>query len=181
MLYSEDGDWLLKDNASPASAWAPLEVEATRQKLDLPKDDYIGSLFFHIKHQLAEFAGRARRFNMEIVLSAIDLLVLPDLLDIMGMDDLRFDRVETSNVMDTLGPAEIISIWGPRLNFRNPCSTLLMYSMNWAFHVSGGRADVQGPNEMMDTMAELIDYLVSTANPTHMPYFSLNICFICSN
>ncbi|KAG8958726.1 hypothetical protein FRC00_002368 [Tulasnella sp. 408] len=159
LLYSEDGDWLLKDNANPASAWAPLEVEATRQKLDLPEEDYIGSLFFHIKDQLAEFAGRARRFNMEIVLSAIDLRALPDLLEIMGMDDIRFDRVETSNVMDTLGPAEIISTWGPYLNPRNPCSTLLMYSMNWAFHVPGGRADGQGPNGVMDTMAELIDYL----------------------
>ncbi|KAG9035257.1 hypothetical protein FS837_001993 [Tulasnella sp. UAMH 9824] len=112
---------------------------------------------------------------MEIVLSAIDLQVLPDLLDIMGMDELRFDRVETSNVMDTLGPAEIISTWGPRLNCRNPCSTLLMYSMNWAFHISGGRADVQEPNRMMDTMAELVDYLgvSGEGKPAKPPPFSL--------
>lgn len=69
LLYSEHGDWLLKDNANPASAWSPLEVEATRQKLGLPDEDYIGSLFFYIKEQLTEFARRARRFNMVVALS----------------------------------------------------------------------------------------------------------------
>ncbi|KAG9021720.1 hypothetical protein FS837_007025 [Tulasnella sp. UAMH 9824] len=112
---------------------------------------------------------------MEVVVSAIDLRGLPELLDVMRLNDLRFDRVETSNVMDILGPAEIISIWGPRLNRRNPCSTLLMYSMNWAFNVSGGRADAQDTNGIIDSMAELIDYLDigREANPAKPPPFSL--------
>ncbi|KAG9005482.1 hypothetical protein FRB90_010369 [Tulasnella sp. 427] len=159
LLYSEDGEWLLKDNASPASAWAPLEVEAMRQTLDLPDEDYIGSLFFYIKAQLTEFARRARRFNLVVVLSAIDMQVLPELLDVMGMPDLRFDRVETSNVMDTLGPSSIISVWGPRLNRLNPHSALLMYSMNWPFQVWGGTAESQGRNEVSRMISDLGEYL----------------------
>ncbi|KAG8952322.1 hypothetical protein FRC04_004750 [Tulasnella sp. 424] len=159
LLYSEDAEWLLKDNANPAAAWSPLEVEAMRQKLNLPDEDYIGNLFFHIKAQLTEFARRARRFNLVVILSAVDLRILPQILDAAEMEDLTFDRVETSNVMDTLGPSAIISTWGPRLNRRNPHSALLMYSMNWAFRVSGGMAEAQWPRGLLKTMTELGNYL----------------------
>ncbi|KAG8998738.1 hypothetical protein FRB90_012249 [Tulasnella sp. 427] len=158
LLYSEDGEWLLKDNACPASAWAPLEVEAMRQRLDLPDEDYIGNLFFYIKAQLTEFARRARRFNLVVVLSAVDMQVLPEVLGVMGMPDLRFDRVETSSAMDTLGPSPIISVWGPRLNRRNPHSALLMYSMNWLFQVWGGTAESQGRNKVSRTILNLGEY-----------------------
>lgn len=85
--------------------------------------------------------------------------LLPEFLDLSEMSDLRFDRVETSNVMDSLGASEIISIWGPRLNRLNPYSTLLMYSMNWA-HVSGSLADSQAEEDLRRMMMVLTSYLV---------------------
>ncbi|KAG8909828.1 hypothetical protein FRC01_006709 [Tulasnella sp. 417] len=175
LLYSEDGKWLLKDNASPAAAWSPLEVEAMRKRLNLPQEDYMGNLFFYVKDQLTEFAKRARRFKMFVFLSAVDLRVLPTFLDLGDMGNLRFDRVETSNVMDTVGPSAIISAWGPRLNRFNPSSTLIMYSMNWPFYVPGGMAECQGPNDLMKNFMELASYLGSRegARRAKLPSISL--------
>ncbi|KAG8913122.1 hypothetical protein FRC01_004727 [Tulasnella sp. 417] len=175
LLYSEDGEWLLKDNASPAAAWSPLEVEAMRKRLNLPQEDYMGNLFFYVKDQLTEFAKRARRFKIFVFLSAVDLRVLPKFLDLGGMGNLRFDRVEASNVMDTVGPSVIISAWGPRLNRLNPSSTLLMYSMNWPFYVPGGMAESQGPNDLMKNFMELASYLGSRegARRAKLPSISL--------
>ncbi|KAG8898306.1 hypothetical protein FRC01_010954 [Tulasnella sp. 417] len=161
LLYSEDGEWLLKDNASPATAWDPLEVNKTRQKLKLPEEDYMGNLFFHIKHELVEFIKRVRRFNLKVFLFSMDLLVLPEFLDIMSKETgkITFDRVETSNVMDTVGPSAILSSWGPRLNRDNPHSCLLMYSMNWAMRIPGGHVESLGRDKVEKTMAQVFDYL----------------------
>ncbi|KAG8986466.1 hypothetical protein FRB90_003990, partial [Tulasnella sp. 427] len=161
LLYSEDAEWLLMDSANPCLAWDPLEVEATRKKRGLPDEDYFGSLFFHIKQELVEFITRARRFNLSVLLFSVDLNVLPQLLDLVteGKPKLMFDRVETSNVMDTTGPSSIISSWGPRLNRTNPHSALLMYSMNFALKVKDGAAENQPPNKMTNMVMQLTNYL----------------------
>ncbi|KAG9040491.1 hypothetical protein FS837_000559, partial [Tulasnella sp. UAMH 9824] len=115
LLYSEHGQWLLTDSANPVQAWDPLEVEYTRKKKGLPDEDYFGSLFFHVKQQLVDFIARARQFKLSVLLFSVDLNTLPELLDLAmeGKQKLMFDRVETSNVMDTTGPSSIISTWGP--------------------------------------------------------------------
>ncbi|KAG8986472.1 hypothetical protein FRB90_003979 [Tulasnella sp. 427] len=157
----KDAEWLLMDSANPCLAWDPLEVEATRKKRGLPDEDYFGSLFFHIKQELVEFITRARRFNLSVLLFSVDLNVLPQLLDLVmqGKPKLMFDRVETSNVMDTTGPSSIISSWGPRLNRSNPHSALLMYSMNFALKVKDGAAENQPPNKMTNMVMQLTNYL----------------------
>ncbi|KAG8952323.1 hypothetical protein FRC04_004751 [Tulasnella sp. 424] len=162
LLYSEKGEWLLKDNANPAVAWDPLEVNATRQRLKLPEEDYTGNLFFHIKHQLVEFIKRVRGFKLTVFLLSMDLLDLPEFLDLLSDNStkqLTFDRVETSNVMDTVGPSAILATWAPRLNRDNPHSCLLMYSMNWPFKVSGGTVESLGREKVQKLMMQLADYL----------------------
>ncbi|KIO27792.1 hypothetical protein M407DRAFT_22966 [Tulasnella calospora MUT 4182] len=161
LLYSEDGEWLLKDNASPATAWDPLEVDKTRQRSKLPEEDYMGNLFFHIKHQLVEFIKRVRSFKLKVFLFSIDLLVLPEFLNLLGKEtrQIKFDRVETSNVMDTLGPSPILASWGPRLNRDNPHSCLLMYSMNWAMKIPGGHVESLGRDKVQKTMMQVATYL----------------------
>ncbi|KAG8925128.1 hypothetical protein FRC00_004311 [Tulasnella sp. 408] len=161
LLYSEDAEWLLADSASPVQAWDPLEVEDTRKKMGLPDEDYFGSLFFHIKQQLVDFIARARQFKLSVLLFSVDLNTLPELLDLAmeGKQRLMFDRVETSNVMDTTGPSSIISTWGPRLNRKNPHSALLLYSMNFSGKVKDGRAEKQPQDKMGKMMMELTSYL----------------------
>ncbi|KAG9050337.1 hypothetical protein FS837_006209 [Tulasnella sp. UAMH 9824] len=163
LLYSANGEWLLKDNASPAMAWDPLEVNKTRQGLKLPEEDYMGNLFFHIKHQLIEFIKRVRRFKLAVFLFSMDLLVLPEILGVgvstEEKSQMTFDRVETSNVMDTLGPSPILASWGTRLNRDNPHSCLLMYSMNWPMKVPGGHVDSLGMDKKQKIMMQVATYL----------------------
>lgn len=169
LLYSEDAEWLLMDSASPVQAWNPLEVEQTRKQKGLPDEDYFGNLFFHIKQQLVDFIIRARRFKLSVLLFSVDLNILPELLDLAmkGRPKLMFDRVETSNVMDTTGPSSIISNWGPRLNRKNPHAALLMYSMNFALKVKDGAAETQPKDKMSKMLIDLSSYLVSPP-----PYWS---------
>ncbi|KAG8929397.1 hypothetical protein FRC01_004405 [Tulasnella sp. 417] len=161
LLYSADGKWLLTDSASPVFAWNPLDVEGTRKHKGLPDEDYFGSLFFHIKQQLVDFISRARRFNLSILLFSTNLHSLPGLVDLAmeGRRKLMFDRVETSNVMDTTGASPIISNWGPCLNRKNPHATLLMYSKHYPIMVNNGTAESQ-PRDKINRMAmELYSYL----------------------
>ncbi|KAG8917365.1 hypothetical protein FRC00_013704, partial [Tulasnella sp. 408] len=161
LLYSEDAEWLLMDSASPVQAWSPLEVEETRKQRGLPDKDYFGNLFFHIKQQLVDFITRARRFKLSVLLFSVDLNILPELLDLAmkGKPKLMFDRVETSNVMDTTGPSSIISNWGRRLNRENPHAALLMYSMNFALKVKDGAAETQPKDKVSKMFIELSSYL----------------------
>ncbi|KAG9037512.1 hypothetical protein FS837_001432 [Tulasnella sp. UAMH 9824] len=161
LLYSEDAEWLLMDSASPVQAWSPLEVEETRKQKGLPDEDYFGNLFFHIKQQLEDFITRARRFKLSVLLFSVDLNILPEVLDLAmkGKPKLMFDRVETSNVMDTTGPSSIISNWGPRLNRKNPHAALLMYSMNFALKVKDGAAETQPEDKVTKMFMELSSYL----------------------
>lgn len=110
-----------------------------------------------------EFITRARRFNLSVHLFSVDLNHLPQLLDVTmeGTPKITFDRVETSNVMDTTGPSSIISTWGPRLNRKNPHAALLMYSMNYHEKVQGAEVTSQGPDNYMKMVLELSTYLVS--------------------
>ncbi|KAG8952336.1 hypothetical protein FRC04_004764 [Tulasnella sp. 424] len=162
LLYSADAEWLLADNASPVFAWDPLEVEKTRRQKGLPDEDYFGNLFFHIKQQLLDCITRARRFNLSVLLFSVDLNILPELLDLVmeGKQKLMFDRVETSNVMDTTGPSSIISAWGQRLNRKNPHATLLVYSMNFCGKVKNGMVENQGQDKTGKMVRELSNYLV---------------------
>ncbi|KAG8909212.1 hypothetical protein FRC01_007073, partial [Tulasnella sp. 417] len=163
LMYSEDGEWLLKDIASPVAAWDPLEVEKTRQNLTLPDEDYMGALFFHVKHQLLEFIKRVRRFKLMVFLFSTDLLLLPEVLDFSssGKRQMTFDRIETSNVMDPLGPSAILAKWGPCLNRNNPHSCLLMYSMNWIMKMPGGDVQSLGMDKKQELMMQVAAYLVS--------------------
>ncbi|KAG9026914.1 hypothetical protein FS837_004468 [Tulasnella sp. UAMH 9824] len=161
LIYSEHGEWLLIDYDSPAFGWNPLDVEKTRKERGLPEEDYFGSLFFHIKHELMDFITRARRFKLSVHLFSVDLLHLPQVLDITirGAQRLTFDRVETSNVMDSIGPSAIISEWGPRLNRKNPHAALLLYSMNYSRKVEGGSITSQPGDKIANMTKEMFSHL----------------------
>lgn len=52
---------------------------------------------------------------------------------------MKFDRVETSNIMDYTmsGVERIVQSWAPLLNRSNPHAALLMHSINWKFTAPG--------------------------------------------
>ncbi|KIO33875.1 hypothetical protein M407DRAFT_17476 [Tulasnella calospora MUT 4182] len=161
LLYSERVEWLLVDHDNPVYAWNPLDVEKTRKEKGLPEEDSFGSLFFHIKQELMDFITRARQFHLSVRLFSVGLNLLPQVLDsaMEGTQKLMFDRVETSNVMDTTGPSSIISSWGPRLNRKNPNAALLMYSATYCGKVQGGSIQSQSRENFMKMVMELSSYL----------------------
>lgn len=92
-----------------------------------------------MKQELTEFATRARRFKLRFLLYAMDLRQLGPLMDVqvdMGGPRLKFDRIDVSNVLDTLGMGEMIRSCGHLLNRDNPHAALFMYSMNWRGRLS---------------------------------------------
>ncbi|KAG8880202.1 hypothetical protein FRB98_005286 [Tulasnella sp. 332] len=154
-------EYLLLDNAGPFTAWNPLEIEKTRQRLNLPEGDLYGSMFFHVKSELTEFASRARRFKLKFYLYAMDLQQLAPMIQLTmptGSAPLTFDRIDASNVLDTLGIPKMLQSLGHLLNKSNPHSAFFMYSMNWIRKVSerGTPEEARSPAHMQ-ALSKLID------------------------
>ena len=121
-MFSPDGEWLTLDNADPLQGWDISAVRASGERHGIHSNDIYGCLFFHVKDEFEEFSRRVERFKIDIYLTQCDAQALSEsiskgLLGAWGPD--CFDRIETSNMADYVGPAEVIDSWGPRLNKRN--------------------------------------------------------------
>ncbi|KAF7982161.1 hypothetical protein HWV62_29923 [Athelia sp. TMB] len=137
LLFAPDGEWLTLDNADPVEGWDVSAVLASGERHGIHSNDIYGCLFFHIKDEFEEFARRIERFKIDIHLTQFDATALSETISKGLMRPWGpgcFDRIETSNMADYIGPAEIINCWGPLINKHNKHATLLMYFMNWHIH-----------------------------------------------
>lgn len=126
LLYSEDAEWLLMDNTSPVFAWDSPEVEETRKQKDCPMKitlETSSDLFRVFPHQAATrgvyLPSSAIHPLRSFLLGGPQHLPGAARLGDARKTKPMFDRVETSNAMDTRGPSSIISARGPRLNRKN--------------------------------------------------------------
>ncbi|KAJ7237269.1 hypothetical protein B0H12DRAFT_108636 [Mycena haematopus] len=134
LLFSPDGGWLTKDDANPLFGWDLGPAFECGQRHGATRGDAIGCLFFYLKEQFQNFATRAKDFRLDLTLSQADARVLSQAITnglVQNFYKARFDRIETSNMADYLGPSAVIKGWAPLLNKSNPHSVLLMNFMNW--------------------------------------------------
>lgn len=75
-----------------------------------------------------------------------------------------YDRIETSNMMDSVGPAPVLSAWGPSLNRDNPHSALLLHSLNWFIKVPNGEPKCLGQKRSQELYMEMLDFLARSSN-----------------
>lgn len=141
-----------------------MEVEETRNRLGLPAEDIFGSLFFHVKNELVNFVERCRRFRLRFRVFALNMIGLPEAVDLVMKRPIVYDRIETSNMLDSLGPGPILSAWGPVLNRNNPHSTLLLHSLNWSIKVPNGDPKCLGDQRFQALGKELMDFLVRSTD-----------------
>lgn len=122
------------DNAIPLNGWPIPDVQASGKRHGVNLHDIYGCLFFHVKDEFENFARRLRDFDITIHVTAFDARTISK---IISLDEFKpfgkncFDRIETSNIADTIGIPQVLEDWGPLLNKRNKHATLLIYLMNW--------------------------------------------------
>ncbi|KZP04276.1 hypothetical protein FIBSPDRAFT_767683 [Athelia psychrophila] len=179
LLFDADGEWLTLDNANPLQGWDVSAVLASGQRHGINPQDIYGCLFFHVKDEFEEFARRIERFNINIHLTQLDARVVSRMIPqdfIKPFSSGCFDRIETSNLADYIGPTDVIDCWAPLLNRRNKHATLLMYFMNWHVRQPGGRFEDRAGNirDRQGVMEKTAAALVGTLFPSTM--YNLKYC-----
>lgn len=126
------------DSANPLCSWDVNQVVKTGQAHGLDRADIYGCLYFHVKAQFMEFARRFGRFHIDIHLSQLDATLASNQLQKGELNpslfgtDVKFDRVDTSNLADYyIGIPYILKDWSPLLNRENKHAVILVYLMNW--------------------------------------------------
>ncbi|KAG8952851.1 hypothetical protein FRC03_012002 [Tulasnella sp. 419] len=165
ILFNEDGNWLLRDSANPLHGFDLVNAVAGGKKRHVPHEDLHGSLFFHVKDQFAEFARRARRFKMEFVFQNREMRQFAEFLKDSKSDapsstqsPFFFDRIDTSNVMDSIGIEAILRAWAPLLNPKNEHSALIAYSMNWIGKQHDGQPGPGNPAVYTRALRKVFDF-----------------------
>ena len=81
----------------------------------------------------------------------------------------RFDRIDVSNIIDIeyMGILRVLSDWGPLLSSdTNKHASLVGYSMNWAAHQQGAKA------EQDDDIKRSVEILSSNGRVRHVQLYS---------
>jgi hypothetical protein len=142
---------LTLDNANPLEGWDIAAIKKSGKRHGVDATDIYGCLFFHVKDELLDFIHRVRDIRINIHLTQFDARHLPQFIlkdFLKPFSASCFDRVETSNVADSVGFGQVLRDYGPLLNPCNQFSCLLINSMNWQLK------EKRTPDDP-DTMVEL--------------------------
>ncbi|KAJ7065419.1 hypothetical protein C8F01DRAFT_1248990 [Mycena amicta] len=150
LLFSAQGAWLVPEDANPLFGWDVSGVKYSGIKHGASADDILGCLFFHVKHELREFAKRVRDLRIDIHVTSFDAGLLAKGISVGALpafEDASFDRVVTANLVDTMGMRACLADWGPLLNRQNRSASILMRTKAWQTH---GQSQHQqwGPHAM---------------------------------
>lgn len=149
-LFSPEGTWLQNDLANPLHSWDPLAVVEAGKAHGAVRADLYGCLYFYLSDLLREFADRLGRFRISFRMFQSDAGELSKTMQSGALspyglpETTRFDRIDVSNIIDIeyMGILRVLSDWGPLLNSdANKHASLIGYSMNWAAHQQGAKAE----------------------------------------
>jgi hypothetical protein len=130
------------------------DVIATGKSHGAREEDIFGCLYFYLREKLVEFKAKLSSVNITFYLSSMDsrelatgikasnhgtTSAMPHHWYPPGLPT-KFDRIDVSNTVDDfyVGYDRTLADWGTLLNASNAHSTLLAYSMNWAWKSNGG-------------------------------------------
>ncbi|KAF9236097.1 hypothetical protein BU15DRAFT_50530, partial [Melanogaster broomeanus] len=137
-LFSLAGEWLQTGFADPLQSWdTNTVIEAGMAHGATPEDIY-GCLYFMLSDELRTFARRIRALPISFHIFSTDarylsLAITEGELTAYGIPPtVRFDRVETSNILDPnyVGVQDVLEAWG-RLLAPGDHATIVGYFLNW--------------------------------------------------
>jgi hypothetical protein len=138
MMFTREGLFLPPHHANPVQGQdldALLECGAA---YEVPENDLIGALYFHIKDELAKFMRRIDEGRIMLTVSGIgDLGTLAVAVRTKKIERFKtkvFDRIYFGNQMDDarLGPDVLLRYWtSQHLNSKNPNATMFALFRDW--------------------------------------------------
>ncbi|KAK7031711.1 DUF4470 domain-containing protein [Favolaschia claudopus] len=134
LLFSPQGTWMVPEDANALFGWDLGVVRNSGIKHGTSPEDISGCLFFHVKNELRDFARRVKELKIDIHLTSFAPTILAKGIAIgamPGFEDASFDRISTSNLVDSIGLRACLSDWGPLLNRENKFATLLAHTKSW--------------------------------------------------
>ncbi|KAJ7173458.1 hypothetical protein C8R46DRAFT_115452 [Mycena filopes] len=149
-LFTPQGTWMVPEDANALFGWDASGVQTSGIKHGASPEDILGCLFFHVKDELREFAKRVKELRIDIHVTSFDAGILAKGITIGALpafEDATFDRILTSNLVETVGLRSCLSDWGPLLNRENPFASILMQTKAWHMHQPHATAQ-WGPNAM---------------------------------
>ncbi|KAF7289072.1 DUF4470 domain-containing protein [Mycena chlorophos] len=159
LLFSAQGAWLVPEDANPLHGWDMSGVKLAGIKCGVsPESDILGCLFFHVKHELREFAKRVRDLRIDIHVTSFAPGLLAKGISVGALpafEDASFDRVVAGNLVDSMdigGMRACLADWGPLLNRENPRASILMRTKAWQaqFHPQVGGLTAHAMKIFMD-------------------------------
>ncbi|KAJ6580854.1 hypothetical protein B0H19DRAFT_1369334 [Mycena capillaripes] len=150
LLFSPQGIWMVPEDANALFGWDVASVQNSGIKHGASPEDILGCLFFHVKDELREFAKRISELRIDIHVTSFDAGILAKGITIGALpafEDASFDRILTSNLVDSIGLRACLSDWGPLLNRENKFASILMQTKAW--HATQPHATAHwGPHAM---------------------------------
>ncbi|KAK2465500.1 hypothetical protein APHAL10511_002392 [Amanita phalloides] len=134
LSFSSQGEWLGQSEFNPLRSFDVSRVLESGAKHKIESADIMGCLFFHLKDELAEFAARIKLLHINIHLTQFDPKVLSRGLEIGALPAFekgRFDRIDLSTMIDSVGIQESLVAWAPLLNKQSHHACIIMRSEKW--------------------------------------------------
>ena len=154
---------------------SPLAVVEAGKAHGAVRADLYGCLYFYLSDLLREFADRLGRFRVSFRMFQSDAGELSKTMQSGALSPYgvpattRFDRIDVSNIIDIeyMGILRVLSDWGPLLSSdTNKHASLVGYSMNWAAHQQGAKA------EQDDDIKRSVEILSSNGRVRHVQLYS---------
>ncbi|KAF7371104.1 DUF4470 domain-containing protein [Mycena sanguinolenta] len=133
LLFSSQGTWMVPEDANALFGW-DVGVQNSGVKHGTSPEDILGCLFFHAKDELREFARRVKELRIDIHLTSFEPAILAKGITVGALpafEDASFDRILTSNLVDSVGLRACLADWGPLLNRENQYACILMQTKAW--------------------------------------------------
>lgn len=138
MMFTTEGLFLPPHHANPVQGQDMDALLECGSAYEVPENDLIGALYFHIKEELVKFMRRIDEGRITLTVSGIgDLGTLAVAVRTKKLERFKsgtFDRIYFGNQMDDarLGPDVLLRYWtSQHLNSKNPNATMFALFRDW--------------------------------------------------
>jgi hypothetical protein len=126
---------LTRDITNLLHGWHVPSVHASENAHNIDRSDTYGSLFFHVKDQLENFATRIQNLNINIILSQAFAHNIPRLVSIGKLEPINQAKFDlASNLGDQTKIPKVLSEFAPLCNKENPYAAIVMNTVDWILH-----------------------------------------------